>query len=165
MPLTRSGWRIYAHPCFTEQYRRLVEAAERARARDPEGFRASAPCKMLRMVHEIITRVLASEAGSPAHRQGATLGGRRKHWFRVKFGGRFRLFYRYSRAERIIILAWINDEDTKRKAGARSDPYAVFGRMLDRGSPPDSWPDLLREAGEQNGGFDAVAARGDRTLS
>ena len=43
----------------------------------------------------------------------------------------------------MIVYAWANDRDTLRKAGAGTDPYAVFGRMLASGNPPDDWPALL----------------------
>ena len=46
----------------------------------------------------------------------------------------------------MIVYAWVNDRDTLRKAGAGTDPYAVFGRMLASGNPPDDWPALLAAA-------------------
>jgi toxin YhaV len=80
-------------------------------------------------------------------RQGNTLGPTHRHWFRAKFGGnRFRLFFRADSASRIIVDAWVNDRDTLRKAGAASDPYVVFGRMLAHGNPPDDWSRLLAAA-------------------
>jgi len=80
-------------------------------------------------------------------RQGNTLGRDRRHWFRAKFGGnRFRLFFRADSRARVIVYAWVNDRDTLRKAGASSDPYAVFAGMLAGGNPPDDWPALLAAA-------------------
>ena len=64
----------------------------------------------------------------------------RKHWFRAKFGaGRLRLIFRYSTRAKIIVFAWVNDETTLRSYGARSDAYAVFRKMLDKGDPPEDW--------------------------
>jgi len=75
---------------------------------------------------------------------GGTLGPDRKHWFRAKFGGgRFRLFFRYSTSAKIIIFAWVNDRDTLRTYGAKSDAYAVFAKMLDSGNPPEDWNALI----------------------
>ncbi len=37
------------------------------------------------------------------------------------------------------MLAWVNDEKTKRAYGSRTDAYAVFARMLKNGHPPDDW--------------------------
>jgi toxin YhaV len=47
-----------------------------------------------------------------------------------------------------VVYAWVNDRDTLRKAGAASDPYAVFSAMLAAGNPPDDWPKLLAAAQE-----------------
>jgi len=68
--------------------------------------------------------------------------------FRVKFGGRFRLFFRYDGRARLIVFAWVNDEQTLRKRGAKSDPYAVFRAMLKRGNPPADWDALVKTAGK-----------------
>ena len=37
-------------------------------------------------------------------------------------------------------------ETTLRTYGAKSDAYAVFRKMLDKGNPPDSWDALLTAA-------------------
>ncbi len=66
-----------------------------------------------------------------------------RHWRRAKIGQRFRLVFRYDSKARVIVFAWVNDEDTLRSAGSRSDPYAEFRKMLDRDCPPDSWDALL----------------------
>src|SRR5207245_681355 len=73
-----------------------------------------------------------------------TLGPLHRHWRRAKFLGRFRLFFRFSSAHKAIIYAWVNDENTLRKAGARNDPYAIFNKRLKDGTPPDDWDDLVR---------------------
>ena len=103
--------------------------------------------KLLRRIIDLILDEIPSDPASPKYRQGTTLGGPHRHWRRAKFLGRFRLFFRYSEKNRIIIYAWINDENTLRKAGSKSDPYEVFRRRLSHGDPPDSWDDLMREAG------------------
>ena len=46
----------------------------------------------------------------------------------------------------VIIYAWVNDENTLRKAGGANDPYRLFGGMLRKGRPPDDWAALLKEA-------------------
>ena len=43
-------------------------------------------------------------------------------------------------------LMEVNDAQTLRKAGSRTDAYAVFARMLGHGNPPDSWDTLLSAA-------------------
>jgi toxin YhaV len=65
---------------------------------------------------------------------------------RAKFLGRFRLFFRYSSKDRVIIYAWVNDQNTLRKAGGRNDPNAIFNSLLRKGRPPDGWDALMTEA-------------------
>ena len=46
----------------------------------------------------------------------------------------------------MIVLAWVNDEDTKRAYESSDDAYRVFRKMLEAGHPPDDWNQLLSEA-------------------
>ena len=57
-----------------------------------------------------------------------------------------RLFFRADSQAKVIVYAWVNDRDTLRKAGASTDPYAVFTKMLASGNPPDGWPELMAAA-------------------
>ena len=52
-----------------------------------------------------------------------TLGDAYRHWFRAKFFQQYRLFFRYHAASRIIVYAWVNDEDTRR-AYESADDYS-----------------------------------------
>lgn len=78
------------------------------------------------------------------YRQGNTLGPDFRHWRRAKIGRRFRVFFRFDTRSRIIIYAWVNDENTLRSSGSKRDPYAVFQKMLQSGNPPDDWAALLK---------------------
>jgi len=40
----------------------------------------------------------------------------------------------------------VNDENTLRKAGPKTDPYTVFARQLARSDPPSDWQALLAES-------------------
>jgi toxin YhaV len=75
------------------------------------------------------------------------LGPAHRHWRRAKFLGRFRQFYRFSTVHKAIVYAWVNDENTLRKAGSKRDPYAIFHQRLRDGNPPDNWEDLFSKAG------------------
>ena len=111
------------------------------------GWQGNANVRLLAAMRELIFVRIPHDPFAPEFRQGNTLGAAHRHWFRGKFGGnRFRLFFRADSAARVIVYAWVNDRDTLRKAGAASDPYAVFGRMLARGNPPDDWAALLEAA-------------------
>jgi toxin YhaV len=44
------------------------------------------------------------------------------------------------------VYAWVNDERTLRKSGAKTDPCAVFRAMLEAGDPPRRMEQLLSRA-------------------
>lgn len=146
-----NGWQLFAHPLFLDQLDKLAGAVERARAKDPHEWRKSANAKLLAALRQLLFETIPQDPTRAEYRQGGTLGGARKHWFRAKFGnGRFRLFFRYSASAKVIIFAWVNDETTLRTYGAKSDAYAVFRKMLDKGNPPDSWDALLTAASDES---------------
>lgn len=148
--LERHGWRLYAHPLFLDQLERLLTAVERAKRADPEGWRGKADAKLLAAIRALVLDRVRRDPLAPEFRQGNTLEPARRHWFRAKFGGnRFRLFFRADSRAKVVVYAWADDRDTLRKAGAGSDPYAVFGAMLAGGNSPDDWPGLLAAARTQ----------------
>jgi toxin YhaV len=141
------GWRLFGHPLLLDQLEKLIVAAERARQSDPDGWQGNANVKLLATLRDLILDRVPRDPLAPEFRQGNTLGPAHRHWFRTKFGAnRFRLFFRADSSSRIVVYAWVNDRDTLRKAGAASDPYAVFARMLAHGNPPDNWASLLATA-------------------
>lgn len=141
--IQRHGWSLLFHECLSEQLQRLHAAAERARQQDPEGFESNANARLFSALSKLIFDAVPSDPGREEYRQGNTIGPAFRHWRRAKVGRRFRLFFRYDSKTRIIIFAWVNDENTLRSSGAKSDPYAVFQRMLERGHPPDDWEALM----------------------
>ncbi len=144
-----NGWQLFAHPLFLDQIEKLAGAVEKARAKDPRGWRKSANAKLLAALRQLVFEMIPQDPTRPEYRQGGTLGDARKHWFRAKFGGgRFRLFFRYSSSAKVIVFAWVNDETTLRTYGAKSDAYAVFRKMLDGGNPPDDWAALIAAASD-----------------
>ena len=133
-----NGYAIYEHPLFSMQMEALVAAIEQ----EPSGG-ASTDAKLLGRILDEIDNI-AAKPDDPKYRLGKTMGGKYKHWRRVKFMGRYRLFFRYDSASKVIILAWVNDEGTKRTYGSKNDAYAVFKKMLESGNPPDNWEELLK---------------------
>ena len=147
--LAVNGWQLFAHPLFLDQLDKLASAVERARTKDPRGWRRSANAKLLAALRQLVFETIPQDPTRAEYRQGGTLGDARKHWFRAKFGnGRFRLFFRYSTTAKIIIFAWVNDSNTLRTYGSKSDAYAVFKSMLDKGNPPEDWDALLEACTE-----------------
>ncbi|WP_395828562.1 type II toxin-antitoxin system YhaV family toxin [Elstera sp.] len=137
------GWTLLFHACLIEQMQKLHAAAERAQQADPHGFAGNANVKLFRALSRTILESVPSDPGREEFRQGNTLGPHHRHWRRAKIGQRFRLFFRYDAAARVIVYAWVNDAQTLRSAGSKSDPYAVFARMLGQGHPPDDWDALM----------------------
>jgi toxin YhaV len=145
-PLTVNGWSIYAHPLFLDQLEALIAKVEALRARDPKGWRRRNATKRLAAIYKLVSEVIPADPGSPAFRQGDSLGPARRHWFRAKFFQQYRLFFRFDTASGIIVIAWVNDDDTLRAYGSRDDAYRTFKGMLDDGNPPEDFDALLRAA-------------------
>ena len=142
--ITVNGWTLYAHPLFLGQIEKLTVAVERAREKDPKTYTSTANAKLLAAMRKLMFGVIPVDPTRPEFRQGGTLGRSRQHWFRAKVGGgRFRLFFRYSSSAKIIIFAWVNEANSLRTYGLKSDAYAVFKSMLDRGNPPEDWAALI----------------------
>lgn len=149
-PLVIKGWSIFAHPHFLNTFESLVAQVEHLRAKDPKGYTAKNSTKRLAAIVKLAFENIPQDPTRTEYRQGAALGDEYKHWFRAKFFQQYRLFFRYHHASRIIIYAWVNDEDTKRAYESASDAYRTFRRMLKNGNPPDDWNQLLSQAREQN---------------
>ena len=140
-----NGWKIYAHPLFIDQFEELLHEVEQLRAADPAGYREKKKTKLLAAIQKMAFEVIPQ---NPAHQmflQGNTLGLPYRHWYRGKFfDGRYRLFFRFSSNAKAIVLAWVNDAETLRTYGSRTDAYTVFKAMLARS--PNDWEALLKEA-------------------
>lgn len=145
-PLVINGWSIYAHPVFLDQLEGLIEEVEARKMRDPKTWQKKNCTKRLAAVFKLVKENIPSNPGAPAFRQGDTLGEQRKHWFRAKFFQQYRLFFRFDSSAKVIVLAWVNDEQTLRAYGSKTDAYATFKGMLDDGNPPDNFDSLMKAA-------------------
>jgi len=104
----------------------------------------------LAAILKLASEVIPQDPTLPVYRQGNTLGNDHKHWLRAKFFQQYRLFFRYHEASKIIVYAWVNDEDTKRAYESKNHAYQVFSKMLKQGHPPDDWESLVKEAKEKS---------------
>jgi toxin YhaV len=139
------GWTLFAHPLFVEQLKNLTTAVKREQAKNPESYRSTANARLLAAIHKLTVDVIPVDPADAAYRQGNTLGAGHRHWFRAKFGnGRFRLFFRYNAAAKMIVYAWVNDDQSLRTYSAKTDAYHVFAKMLGKGNPPDDWQALVK---------------------
>lgn len=142
--MQRHGWNLLFHACLIEQLRRLDRATQRAKVQDPQGAATNANVKLFAALSRLILETVPTDPNREEYRQGNTMGPAFRHWRRAKIGRRFRLFFRFDSKSRIIVFAWVNDETTLRSSGAKTDPYSVFQKMLERGHPPDDWQGLVK---------------------
>jgi toxin YhaV len=150
-PLMVGGWTIFAHTLFLDQLDVLIQQVETLKQEDPVGFIKKNAAKRLAAITKLAFEVIPADPTRPEYRQGDTLGDAHRHWFRVKFFQQYHLFFRYHGPSRVIVLAWVNDEETKRAYDSADDAYRVFRKMLESGHPPDDWDRLLAQARTESG--------------
>jgi toxin YhaV len=143
-----NGWRLFQYPLFAHQLKKLTEAVEQLSLTQPHIYKEHPKTKLLTTIHRLITESIPRDPNAPEFRQGDTLGPDNRRWFRARFHQRYRLFFRFSSREKVIVFVWVNDESTLRKAGARTDVCAVFKSMLDAGEPPRTLEALMKRATE-----------------
>ena len=141
-----NGWILFAHPLFLDQVEERNARVVAQAAKDPKGYQQKNSAKRLAAIMRLAFDVIPQDPERPEYRQGSTLGDDRKHWFRAKFYQQYRLFFRFHAAQRIIVYAGVNDEDSKRAYESSTDAYRTFRKMLDSGNPPDDWDALLKQA-------------------
>lgn len=144
-----NGWLIFYYKAFAAALDELEAVVTKRAAKDPKGYKAHPKTRLLASVYEAITQRVPANPEDAQFRLGKTLGPANMHWRRVKKGlpDRYRLFFRFaSKPVRLIVFAWLNDEDTLRKAGSKTDVYAAFQRMLARGDVPGDIDALLKES-------------------
>ena len=156
-PLVVGGWTIFAHPQFLAQIEALTRQVEVLARQDPAGYTKKSASKRLAAITKLVFDVIPQDPTRPEYRQGNTLGDDHKHWFRAKFFQQYRLFFRYHAPSKVIVFAWVNDEDTKRAYESSDDAYRVFRKMLESGHPPDDWNQLLVEARAEGDRLNRVA--------
>lgn len=145
-PTVVNGWSIYIHLLFLAQLEASIAQVEALQRKDPQGYVNKNATKRLAAIQKLAFAAIPQDPTRPEYRQGGTLGDEYKHWFRAKFFQQYRLFFRYHAQAKIIVLAWVNDEDTKRAYESNDDAYRAFRKMLESGNPPDDWDGLLRQA-------------------
>lgn len=123
---------------------KLRTAVLRAQEKDPEGFDSNANVNFFRALAQLMLDVVPGDPARDEYHQGNTMGPAYRHWRRAKLGRRYRLFFRYDSKAKVIVYAWVNNEQILRSSRSKSDSYAVFEKMLGCGNPPDDWNALVR---------------------
>lgn len=144
-----NGWRLYYYRAFKAALDELEAAVKELAQKDPKGYKTHPKAKLLASVYRAVTELVPADPDAPDFRLGKTLGAGNTNWRRVKAGmpDRYRLFFRFaSNPVKVIVYVWFNDENTLRKAGAKTDVYETFKRMLGKGMVPSDIGALLRES-------------------
>jgi toxin YhaV len=158
-PVVINGWTIYAHPLFLDQLEALLVEVEALRAKDLQGYVSKNASKRLAAIARLMLQDIPQDPSRKEYQQGSTLGAAHRHWRRAKFFQQYRLFFRFHTRSRLLVLGWVNDTDTKRAYGSKSDAYRVFQSMLACGHPPDDWDQLLQEATQASGRLQQLTHR------
>lgn len=111
--------------------RRVLHLAKRDKIHYTIAYVKKNASKRLVAITKLVSDVIPQDPTRPEYRQNNTLGDEHKHWFRAKFFQQYRLFFRYHAPGKVIVLAWVNDEDSK--------------RVYESGYPPGNWEELLAE--------------------
>ena len=145
-PLLVNEWAVFAHPLFLAQLEALTLQVEALKQKDPIGYTKKNASKRLAAITKLAFEVIPQDPARPEYRQGNTIGEGNRHWFRAKFFQQYRLFFRYHAPSKVIVFAWVNDENSKRAYESNDDAYRIFRKMLESGHPPNEWDQLLAEA-------------------
>jgi toxin YhaV len=110
------------------------------------GSRLSCRLEFRAAIERVAFEVIAADPSRPEYRQGHTLGSAHAHWCRAKLFQQYRLFFRYHAPSRVVVLVWVNDEDSRRAYESQHNAYRTFCKMLEQGHPPGDWNALLTES-------------------
>ena len=135
-----NGWTIYAHPLFLDQLEVLIVEVAALRTKDLQGYVSKNSSKRLAAITRLMLKDIPQDPSRKEYQQGSTLGAAHRHWRRAKFFQQYRLFFRFHTRSRLIVLGWVNDIDTNRAYGSKTE--------LASGHPPDDWEELLQEAAQ-----------------
>jgi toxin YhaV len=149
MTMVANGWQLFYFKAFKAAFDELEVTVAKLAQLDPAGYKTHPKTKLLASVYKAITTLVPANPDAAQFRLGKTLATPtmpNTHWRRVKKGlpERYRLFFRFASSPvTLIVYVWLNDEDTLRKAGAKTDVYETFKRMLAHGTVPQSIDELI----------------------
>ena len=75
-----NGWSNYAHPLFLDPLETLIVAVEKARTKEPKGYKKKRAAKLLAAVLKVAFEDISSDPTQDLYRQGDTLGDGYKYW-------------------------------------------------------------------------------------
>ena len=137
-------WHAFRFRIFEGKMRQLRRELMRIMEKCPERLKGHPLAILYNNIFTVMEQI-REKPDDEKYLLGDALGDKHKDWRRAKKGlpQRYRLFFKFFSSNREVYYAWFNDERTLRKEGSKTDCYAVFKRMLDRGDVPSSREALL----------------------
>jgi len=141
------SWKLYYFEIFYEQIKKLADDVKKLKEKDPAGYKNHKKTKLLAKVWHVINDQIAQDPQNRIFNLGDMLPKEYRHYKRVKSGlpARYRLFFRFKKEDRKIVIIWMNDEFSLRKHGSKTDVYTIFISMLEQKTIPSDWKSLLSQ--------------------
>jgi toxin YhaV len=146
--LKENGWVLLFDPHFDSQYQKLISKVERARDRLGDKATRSNHVKRFIALRKLVFEVIPKDPASKEFWLGSTMPKEFVSWRRAKYLQQYRLFFRFDSKTKTVIYSWFNDEENLRAYGSKTDAYATFVKMLQKGKPPTSWDELTKSLAE-----------------
>lgn len=145
-----NGWRIYYFRLFQMRLNDLEKEVKKLQEKSPNTYQRHPTTKLLASVNRVITQQVPADPNHADFWLGKTLGDQYTAFRRVKKGmpDRYRLFFRFASETISIIYIWLNDENTLRKEGSKTDVYVVFKKLLEGGTVPIDMGKMLKQSSE-----------------
>lgn len=144
--MSSKDWFLLGHHEFLTQLEKYREANREVKQKIGADSIHTKQAQRLKALTLAVWTKIPSNPSNPELRLGNALGKEHTHWFRDKFFQQYRVFFRYSTRSKIIAYGWVNDDETLRAYGSKTDAYLVFKKMLESGKVPNNWDELVAES-------------------
>lgn len=141
------NWQVYWHGIFENIIYSLIYKINKLETKHSDEIKGHPAIVLFIAIMDALKKI-REDPTAPQYLLGNTLGKEHRDWRRAKNGlpDRYRLFFKFFGKDRQIFFAWLNDENTLRKDGAKTDCYRVFRRMLDQGLISSDQAELLAQS-------------------
>ncbi|NBR77523.1 MAG: type II toxin-antitoxin system YhaV family toxin [Microbacteriaceae bacterium] len=143
--MSSKDWFLLGHHEFLTQLEKYREANREVKQKIGADSIHTKQAQRLKALTLAVWTKIPTNPSNPELRLGNALGKEHTHWFRDKFLQQYRVFFRYSTRSKIIAYGWVNDDETLRAYGSKTDAYLVFKKMLESGKVPNNWDELVAE--------------------
>lgn len=153
------SWELWVHSIFDQQLSDLMAEVDRLKASKPHTFGSHPSALLLQCVRDAVIKHVPNnpldrefQLGDELRAAGLKIDPRFRdsmgHWRRVKkrLPQRRRLFFWARSDKNRVVYVWLNDEDSLREEGSRSDVYRVFCELLRAGKVPNDFEELCAAA-------------------